>query len=459
MKVVQFTGQKIYGYIDIDIRPKRDITFLTGINGCGKTTAINCISSLLTPNIQYLCSIEFVSLSLAIEIGGEIQELFCSKTASGLILSCSNIDEYLEITGYSPSQDSPFSLQDEEDAYYRAVLAKNRQSPVISLISSLPTPMYLGLNRRASIDDRSLDLRINRPYPRYSSLHERAPYSSTLEEGFHDAIELAESDAYRTEFAVSSLNTAFQQQILRELLQFEPLDLSNNLRFPNKRDINQLSDIEQKIAKLSQVQGFGDIPLEANLRPLIERLKIAAKNLSKYKQKLNEEKNEKISVPNEISHQLLFWQFNQQSFRKILNISHIFDDYAKERGEIRSKNDNYIGLINRFLSGSGKSVSFGGDGKVEFLAKVKQNTQTINNLSSGEMQVFVLLTHLYFNPAVQRGNLVIIDEPELSLHVQWQEIFVDSLLDASDDVQFLLATHSPSIILDRIEQCIELSGE
>lgn len=455
MKLVRFTGQKIYGYIDIDIYPKDDITFLTGINGCGKTTAINCISSLLTPNLQYLCGIDFISLSLQIRVEEQIQEISCSKTASGLILSCSNIGDYLEVAEYSPSQELIFGFQDEEDAYYRTILARNRHSPVISLISSLPTPMYLGLNRRASIDDRSLDLRINRPHQRRSTFHEKASYSNTLEDGFRDAIELAESDAYRTEFAVSSLSTAFQQRILRELLQIEPFDFSNKFQFPNKNDIDQLSDIEQKISKLTQVLGFGDIPQEENLTPLLESLKLAAKDLSKFKRKFND----KSKIADEVAYQLLVWQFNQQSFRKILNISHMFDEYANEMSKIRAKNNNYISIINRFLSGSGKTVTFDADGKIEFMAKAKQSTMPIKSLSSGEMQVFVLLTHLYFNPSVQRGNIVIIDEPELSLHVQWQEIFVDSLLDASDDVQFLLATHSPSIILDRVEKCIDLSGK
>ena len=54
-------------------------------------------------------------------------------------------------------------------------------------------------------------------------------------------------------------------------------------------------------------------------------------------------------------------------------------------------------------------------------------------------------------------NVFIIDEPELSLHVQWQEKFVDGIMEASRETQFILATHSPTIILDKVLNCVEIS--
>ena len=70
--------------------------------------------------------------------------------------------------------------------------------------------------------------------------------------------------------------------------------------------------------------------------------------------------------------------------------------------------------------------------------------------------MFVILTHLSFNPQAQGDTVFIIDEPELSLHIQWQELFVDSVIAANPDVQYVMATHSPSIILDRVDKCVDL---
>jgi predicted ATP-binding protein involved in virulence len=48
----------------------------------------------------------------------------------------------------------------------------------------------------------------------------------------------------------------------------------------------------------------------------------------------------------------------------------------------------------------------------------------------------------------KNGTLVIVDEPELSLHILWQDLLIDTLtqMGVPNDLQFLLATHSPSVL-------------
>ena len=73
----------------------------------------------------------------------------------------------------------------------------------------------------------------------------------------------------------------------------------------------------------------------------------------------------------------------------------------------------------------------------------------LSDLSSGEQHELVMLYELIFKTS--KGILVLIDEPEISLHVTWQKEFLDDLLKIIElqDFQVLLATHSPSIINDR----------
>lgn len=70
-------------------------------------------------------------------------------------------------------------------------------------------------------------------------------------------------------------------------------------------------------------------------------------------------------------------------------------------------------------------------------------------LSSGEQHELVLLYDLLFN--VPKNGLVLIDEPELSLHVEWQKTFLTDLLSMIEIGHFdvVIATHSPFIIGDR----------
>ncbi|MFI8421752.1 AAA family ATPase [Streptomyces sp. NPDC085479] len=81
----------------------------------------------------------------------------------------------------------------------------------------------------------------------------------------------------------------------------------------------------------------------------------------------------------------------------------------------------------------------------------------LESLSSGEQQEIVLTYGLLFREQV--GTLVLIDEPELSLHVSWQNDFIPDLLKIAElaRLKFLVATHSPSIINDRWDLTVELS--
>jgi predicted ATP-binding protein involved in virulence len=67
-------------------------------------------------------------------------------------------------------------------------------------------------------------------------------------------------------------------------------------------------------------------------------------------------------------------------------------------------------------------------------------------LSSGEQHEIILMFDLLFN--VEAGSIVMIDEPEISLHIGWQKKFIADVLRVSALVgfQFVVATHSPQII-------------
>jgi predicted ATP-binding protein involved in virulence len=82
-----------------------------------------------------------------------------------------------------------------------------------------------------------------------------------------------------------------------------------------------------------------------------------------------------------------------------------------------------------------------------------------NQLSSGEQHELVLFYELLFD--VEENTLVLIDEPELSLHVSWQTQFLNDLIRVAKNAKFdvLLATHSPQIIADRWDLTVELKGQ
>ena len=80
-------------------------------------------------------------------------------------------------------------------------------------------------------------------------------------------------------------------------------------------------------------------------------------------------------------------------------------------------------------------------------------------LSSGEQHEIVLTYELLFRASA--GSLIFIDEPELSLHVTWQRRFLEDIASIAElaELDFLVATHSPSIINDRRDLMVRLANE
>jgi hypothetical protein len=126
----------------------------------------------------------------------------------------------------------------------------------------------------------------------------------------------------------------------------------------------------------------------------------------------------------------------------------VFDDMLSRIELIRSIVDS------RFLQ---KTISV--NRKEGFIAQTRDGRPLdLSGLSSGEQHELVLLYELLFR--AQPNTMILIDEPELSLHIAWQQQFLRDLLQITKlaNLTALVATHSPQIIHDRWDLTVELLG-
>ena len=72
----------------------------------------------------------------------------------------------------------------------------------------------------------------------------------------------------------------------------------------------------------------------------------------------------------------------------------------------------------------------------------------LDDLSSGEKQVLSILARLYLYP---EQKIVLVDEPELSLSIDWQKCFLPDLLFSPSCAQLLAITHSPFIFDNQLD--------
>lgn len=67
-------------------------------------------------------------------------------------------------------------------------------------------------------------------------------------------------------------------------------------------------------------------------------------------------------------------------------------------------------------------------------------------LSSGEKQILAILLTVLVED--QQNYVLFMDEPEVSLHIDWQQQLIDLILQLNPNVQIILTTHSPAVIMN-----------
>ena len=67
-------------------------------------------------------------------------------------------------------------------------------------------------------------------------------------------------------------------------------------------------------------------------------------------------------------------------------------------------------------------------------------------LSSGEKQMLAILLTVLVED--NQHYVLFMDEPEVSLHIEWQKRLIDLILELNPNVQIILTTHSPAVIMN-----------
>ena len=111
--------------------------------------------------------------------------------------------------------------------------------------------------------------------------------------------------------------------------------------------------------------------------------------------------------------------------------------------EFSAAKTKFQDTIDDFFSETGKKII-----RTENEIRFSQIGETLvpYQLSSGEKQMLViLLTVLVEN---NENYVLFMDEPEVSLHIEWQQRLIETILDLNPNVQIILTTHSPAVIMN-----------
>ena len=446
MRLKQFKGKDVRGYMNFDINFRESVTFLIGINGSGKTTVLKLLSGMLEPSYRILNNIEFSELSLLCKMDdGQLRQIVCKKENKKIYLSY-NDDRGNDVSEGIFETSEVFQVTEEQSEFAREEFVKNlglfENSEIVKKIKSIQTPLFLGINRR--VIEMSTRESITM---REVQMHRRRRM-------IDDAVDRALLDIQNMVFDYVRQN-AKRQSVFAD--NFRKKVVHDSFKFYNEVPLiignynKELSLLGQKRDSLKiAIQELGLDDLSNELDDVFNKLEALLKQLIEQSEK----------EPNQDYYNTLFkWMVNSSQLEKIDAITSYGNEYLDNLRKLREPIIRFQNGVNMFFKEGKKELIVDGQGEI----KIKISSKRINSiyeLSSGEKQLIIMLAHLALNKNSKNNNSIFfIDEPELSLHISWQEIFVDALLTASPETQFIIATHAPAILAkpERKVWCEDLS--
>ena len=128
---------------------------------------------------------------------------------------------------------------------------------------------------------------------------------------------------------------------------------------------------------------------------------------------------------------------------KMIELLNGTDEQRSQAPTLSLPKRKFQDMIDNLFSYTGKTIDRKSNDIVFY-----QNGERLSpyRLSSGEKQmVLILLTVL-----VREGehSVLFMDEPEASLHIEWQQKLIGMIRELNPDLQLILTTHSPAVIME-----------
>lgn len=194
------------------------------------------------------------------------------------------------------------------------------------------------------------------------------------------------------------------------------------------------------------------LPTEPNfpeeVEEILDQIKTISNKIQKYPLKTISVK----SIETEAYDILQSSQSRNPAFKQIL--VHILDTYRSLLKEILDAQEEafkginkYMNSVNQLLKGKSLKIVPSNTESLEKLIRFvfdDGRSNEVQSLSSGERQIITLL----YAAHMSAEKLILIDEPEISLHIDWQRNLLSKMSEYIQDRQLIVCTHSPEIAAD-----------
>lgn len=138
--------------------------------------------------------------------------------------------------------------------------------------------------------------------------------------------------------------------------------------------------------------------------------------------------------------------------QKLADIQRHFANIDDKIKKVEFSQKRFLEIIDELFLETGKKINLEKN-EIEFLLADKEITPY--QLSSGEKQLLIILLTVLIQD--NKPSILFMDEPEISLHIGWQKKIIKYIRELNPNVQVIIATHSPAIIMEGwIDKVVEI---
>ena len=418
------TSVKISGFWGdrkVELSLNESINFLIGRNGSGKTTAINMIAAAMTGDIESLDRLPFesIEITLASPDSRKLPSIRVDKDRSEDFPYPEIVYSIKESASSKPRK---FSLVDyAEERYFRgepvriiqspASRARKRSSDLMRVLREIAPVSWLSIQRTSS----------------QRSFNERPSRESSVDSKIQEINERLVRYFSELGSEAGAETRKFQRKLFLSLIEFDE-------RFSSLNSIQELN-LEKEQEAIEDIFRRFEVPESqyssrtnaffAKLRELRDREEVGSYTTM------------------EVVHLVNSWRVHSLA-------EQWFQTVDAER-KLLEPREAFLGILNKMFHR--KCAEVLGSNDLIFRTESGKNLSTFD-LSSGEKQLFIILAEAL----LQRSKpcIYIADEPELSLHIDWQEALVESLVELNPENQILFATHSPDVVSHFSDKVIDM---
>lgn len=472
---VQIT--KLFGKELVNIDFSKRSVIITGDNGNGKTTILNTIYRSLTGNysvsdLKYnIIKIKFDSdfkymkcifvKKSSDENGEKIKIKYVSENQSLIVnLRVSKMKKIIILEKIVKKQNSISNTLFEEKGPENQLIPSGQEVSIVNLMDLIDEDddfskklkeinkslLYFPTYRRIDLDIESY----------YSSLYD-SPIMALLQR---------EQREKKKKFGISDrrvigMSNSDIEEILKEYsrtlnevssnsldILFRDFTKSTMMKMGQSLGNIRLSSFTKNIKTLEQLKSINDI-LELNIST--DTLQEISSQYEKNIQLLDEIRSNDNNV-NAEDRDRLFEAVLALPLMQV--IQDLQTEYSKYNNKITEELTSYNYISENLKDFSGNKLKLIKTELNEFeFQKVGTQINKFSDFSTGEKQLITFLVYSAIELPKTTPALVIIDEPELSLHVKWQNKLLKNLLKKSN-LQVLSATHSPYIINRSVDSLV-----